>query len=270
MNEREAERFKRQMIHDGFTARHQENLRNSTVLLAGIGGLGGAIAYALAGAGIGRLILAHSGPLTESNLNRQTLMNESAVGKSRAQTAAARLREYSSFVHVEAHDVPITEETLNSLAGGVDLIIDARHNFPERRALNRVSVESGIPLLFAAMDGLSAQMALFIPGQSGCLTCLYPDDPPDWDPFGFPVFGAVSHAIGAMAGMEAVKYLSGYGSPCGKLVVMDLIDYSIRRFALRPIADCGICGGKAAGNDRRNTFIHIINEARSREYYEGA
>ncbi|MBI4666992.1 MAG: HesA/MoeB/ThiF family protein [Nitrospinae bacterium] len=242
MTSKETERYRRQLIHPGFTVENQRRLRKSKVLLAGIGGLGGAIAYALAGAGVGKITLVHSGPLTESNLNRQTLMSESALDESRVETAAERLREFSSLVEVESHDAPVTEEVIKPLMAGVDLVIDARHNFPERRTLNRMSVFTGTPLLYAAMDGLFAQMALFAPGKTGCLDCLYPGDPPDWDPFGFPVFGAVAHTIGAMAGMEAIKYLSGYGEAGGRLVTISLNDYATRRFPLRPDPACQVCG----------------------------
>lgn len=241
MTGEELERFKRQMLHEGFTEVSQARLRASTVLLAGVGGLGGAIAYALAGAGVGKLIIVHSGALTESNLNRQTLMADGGVGQPRAMLARRRIEEYSRFTRVEAHDISITEGALAPLLRDVDLVIDARHNFPERRALNRAALERGLPLLFAAMDGLEAQMALFIPGVTGCLDCLYPEDPPDWEPFGFPVFGAVSHTIGAMAGMESVKHLAGYGSPARGLVTMSLADYRTRIFPLRPAPDCPVC-----------------------------
>jgi len=246
MTNAERERFARQIIHPGFGEERQKRLREATVLLAGIGGLGGAIAYGLAGAGIGRLVLLHHGGLTQSNLNRQTLMSEKAIGQSRVETAATRLREFSSFVTVEAHDAHVNEETLAKLSAGVDIIIDARHNFPERRALNQASVTNGIPLLYAAMDGLMGQMALFAPnGETGCLSCLYPDDPQDWDPFGFAVFGAVAHSVGAMAAMEAIKYITGYENAGGKLVTMDFANNSTRSFKLRRVPDCKVCGGAA-------------------------
>jgi molybdopterin/thiamine biosynthesis adenylyltransferase len=252
MTSMEKERYRRQLLHPGFTEKMQERLKNSTVLLAGVGGLGGAIAYGLAGAGVGKIIVVHSGELTESNLNRQTLMKESALGASRAKTAAERITEFNRFTTVVANDIPVTDKTMAPLVAGTDLVIDARHNFPERRTLNRVAVKAGVPLLYAAMDGLSAQMAFFRPSVTGCFECLYPDSPPDWDPFGFPVFGAVAHSIGALAAMEAIKYLSGYGELSDKLVVADMNEYGIRQFSLQPLAGCPVCGGrKKTTNDKR-------------------
>ncbi|MBI5588039.1 MAG: HesA/MoeB/ThiF family protein [Deltaproteobacteria bacterium] len=234
-------RFSRQLLHDGFAEDHQERLRSSTVLLAGAGGVGGQIAYGLVGAGIGKLILIHSGDLEIEDLNRQTVLKESAIGLPRVEAAAERLREYSSSTIVEGHDMPITTESLAPLLKGVDLIIDARHNFPERRAMNRAAFEKRTPLLFTAMDALEAQMALFVPGSTGCLECLYPDDPPYWDPLAFPVFGAVAHALGAFAAMEAIKYVTGFLKPTERLCLFDMGDYSIRKVKYRRIEGCPVC-----------------------------
>ncbi len=232
----------------GFDERHQTKLRESTVLLAGIGGLGGALAYGLASAGVGTIKLVHAGRLTTSNLNRQTLMREEAHGTSRVDEAARRLTEFSRFVAVEAYDADVTAEVLNPLMEGVDLVIDARHNFPERKTLNSVALAHGVPLLFAAMDDVEAQMALFRPAVTGCLACLYPDDPPAWDPFGFAVFGAVAHTIGAMAAFEGIKYLAGYGKLADGLVTMSLADYRTATYRLRPLGSCPLCGdGERAG-----------------------
>ena len=74
LTKREHERYRRQLMLGGFTAEHQKRLKHSTALVAGVGGLGGTAALYLAVAGIGRLVLAHHGNLTLSNMNRQVLM----------------------------------------------------------------------------------------------------------------------------------------------------------------------------------------------------
>ena len=75
----------------GFTPDHQQWLKKSTALVAGVGGLGGTAALYLAAAGIGRLVLVHAGNLTLSNMNRQILMKHSGIGKSRVLQAKARV-----------------------------------------------------------------------------------------------------------------------------------------------------------------------------------
>ncbi|HDZ87420.1 MAG TPA: protein hesA, partial [Nitrospirae bacterium] len=73
LSEREMDRYRRQLMLQGFDPACQRKLKESTVLVAGIGGLGGTAAVYLAIAGIGRMILVHPGNLTLSNMNRQIL-----------------------------------------------------------------------------------------------------------------------------------------------------------------------------------------------------
>ena len=81
LTNREKERYRRQLMLRGFTAEHQKRLKHSTALVAGVGGLGGTAALYLAVAGIGRLVLAHQGNLTLSNMNRQVLMRDDGIGE---------------------------------------------------------------------------------------------------------------------------------------------------------------------------------------------
>ncbi|MBF0274469.1 MAG: HesA/MoeB/ThiF family protein [Nitrospinae bacterium] len=240
-------RYARQLSHPGFTEKNQLKLRNAKVLIAGVGGLGGAIAHGLVCAGIGRLEIIHYGVLEEPDLNRQTLMGENGVGISRALLASERLKEISSLVQIEAHDKAVTEKVLEEICDGVDLIIDARHNFPERKILNTFAVTKNIPLLFAAMNGMESQAALFVPEKTGCLNCLYPENPQDWDPFGFSVFGAVSHTIGSMAAMIAIKFLSGYGEVDETLISLNMETMKLRHFKLHKDPSCLICGCERHG-----------------------
>ena len=76
---------------EGFIKEHQEILKESTALIAGIGGLGGTAAMYLAVAGIGRMVFAHYGDLTLSNMNRQVLMKHGWIGKSRVVTRGKSL-----------------------------------------------------------------------------------------------------------------------------------------------------------------------------------
>ncbi|HCL81597.1 MAG TPA: protein hesA, partial [Nitrospiraceae bacterium] len=62
-------------------------MKRSAALIAGIGGLGGTAAIYLAAAGIGKMVLAHYGNLTLSNMNRQILMKYDRIGKSRVAQA---------------------------------------------------------------------------------------------------------------------------------------------------------------------------------------
>jgi molybdopterin-synthase adenylyltransferase len=225
----------------GFGEEGQKSLKSASVLVTRVGGVGGAAAMALAAAGVGRLVLAHQGNVRQNDLNRQTLMTADWVGKPRVESAQRRLRAFNPRVAVEIHDVNVGEDNVDALVASADLIVDAAPLFRERFLLNRAAVEQGKPMVEAAMYELEAQLTTFLPGQTPCLTCLYPGDPPGWRRE-FPVFGAVSTVIGSMAAMEAIKVLSGIGEPLlGRLLVADLRDMTFRTVRLQRNLQCPVC-----------------------------
>ena len=109
-------------------------------------------------------------------------------------------------------------------------------------AMNREAIRQNKPLVECAMYDLEAQLTTVIPGQTPCLACLYPDDPPAWKRE-FPVFGAVSGAVGCLAAMEAIKIIAGLGQPlAGQLLTSDLRDMTFRRMRIERNPNCAICG----------------------------
>ena len=230
-----------QLNVEGYGEEGQKSLKSASVLISRIGGVGGSAAMALAGAGIGRLILVHQGNVRSSDLNRQTLMTADWVGKPRVESALKRLKDMNPRLAVEIHNANIGEDNVGELVASSDLVIDAAPLFRERFLLNRAAVEQGKPMVDSAMYELEAQLTTFMPGKGPCLVCLCPGDPPGWRRQ-FPVFGAVSTMIGSMAAMEAIKVLSGLGEPrVGRLLTADLRDMTFRTLRLQRNVHCLVC-----------------------------
>lgn len=224
-----------------FGERGQRILKDSTVLITRLGGLGGLVAYELAAAGIGRLILAHAGNLAPSDLNRQILMTADWLGKPRIESARRRLLELNPRLEIEAVAENASEENAARLLEKADLVVDCAPLFEERFALNRAAVARKIPLVECAMYDLEASLTTVIPGVTPCVACLYPEKPPAWKRQ-FPVFGAVAGSVGCMAAMEAVKVLTGMGEPlAGRLLRYDLrhMDFKVMKVARNPA--CPVC-----------------------------
>ena len=234
-----------QLWVSGFGEEGQKRLKNASVLISRVGGVGGTVAYHLAAAGVGRLVLAHAGNVRPDDLNRQLLMTYASVGSPRMDIAPARLRELNPFVEVEAVAENVTDANVERLVGKVDLVMGCAPLFSERLALNREAVRQGKPLVDCAMYELEGQVTTILPGRSPCLACLYPEAPPGWRRE-FPVFGAVAGVIGSLGAMEAIKVLSGLGAPLASVLLLcDLRDMTFRRMAIHRRASCAVCGGKA-------------------------
>ena len=223
----------------------QRRLKGASVLISRCGGVGGAVAYALAAAGVGRLVIAHAGNVRPSDLNRQILMTHDWLGKPRVECAARRLRELNPGLSVEGVPQNITSENVQSLVQQVDLVVSAAPLFEERLLLNRQAVLQNRPMVDCAMYELQAQVTVVRPRRSACLACLSPQLPPAWKRQ-FPVFGAVAAMIGSLGAMEAIKALARFGEPLfGQMLLFDLRDGNVRRLKLTRNPACQVCGGPA-------------------------
>jgi molybdopterin-synthase adenylyltransferase len=242
LTEIERQVYEWQMWVDGFGDAGQRRLKSASVLISRCGGVGGAVAFELAAAGIGRLILAHAGNLKRSDLNRQILMTHDWLGRPRVECAAQRLRALNPRLEIVAVAENISEHNAAQLVSQADLVADCAPLFPERFLMNREAVRQGKPMVECAMYELHAQITTIVPGRTPCLACLYPEAPPDWRRQ-FPVFGAVSGMVGCLGAMEAIKVLTGLGDPLlGELLTCDLRTMSFRKLNTKRRPDCLVCG----------------------------
>ncbi len=244
----ERARYEWQIWTEGFGEAGQQKLRNTTVLVSRVGGVGGTVAYYLAAAGIGRLILAHAGNVKPSDLNRQLLMTTDWLGKPRVESARRRLFELNPNVEVQSVDENVSEDNAESLIDRADMVVDAAPLFKERFAMNSACVQQRKPLVECAMYDLNAQLTTLIPGVSPCLRCLYPSEPPTWKRE-FPVFGAVSGAIAALAAMEVIKLAAGIDEPLiGQILYMNLRTMEFRKLPIARNPVCHVCEGAFRDN----------------------
>ncbi len=231
-----------QMTVPGFGEAGQRKLKEATVLISRVGGLGSVVAYELAAAGIGRLILAHGGVIKPSDLNRQLLMTDDALGTSRVESARRRLLDLNPRLEIEAVPENIQEDNAAEMVEKADVIVDCAPLFEERFLMNREAVRQSKPLVDCAMYELEAQIITILPGKTACLSCIYPEWPSVWKRE-FPVFGAVSGTVGCLGAMEAIKIISGLGEPlAGRLLTMDLRTMSFAEIKVERLTGCPVCG----------------------------
>lgn len=227
---------------DDFGEAGQEKLKGASVLVSRVGGLGSVVAYELAAAGIGKLVLVHAGNIKPSDLNRQLLMTHAGLGTPRVESAARRLKELNPRLEVIPVNENMNEDNAAKLVEQVDLIVDCAPMFEERLTMNREAVRQNKPLVECAMYDLEASLTTVIPGQTPCVACLCPEPPPVWKRE-FPVFGAVSGTVGCLAAMEAIKILAGFGTTlAGQMLSFDLRRMSFAQRRILRREDCEICG----------------------------
>jgi molybdopterin/thiamine biosynthesis adenylyltransferase len=122
------------------------------------------------------------------------------------------------------------------------VVVDARHNFPERLLLNRLCVQLGVPMVEAAMNGAEGQVSVVRPGETACLACRCGDGDPDWEPLAFPVLGAVAGTVGCLAAIEAIKVVTGWGEPLDdRLLTLDLQRMIFQTLPITRDPACPVC-----------------------------
>jgi molybdopterin/thiamine biosynthesis adenylyltransferase len=226
----------------GFGENGQIKLRQSTALVSRIGGLGGPLAFQLAAAGIGKLILVHAGDLRKDDLNRQILMRWDGLGKPRVESAAKTLAAFNPNVEVETVNANFSEENAAELVDRADIVFDCAPLFEERFLMNRECIRQGKPLIDCAMYNLEGQVFPIVPGKTPCLACLFPEIPPHWKRR-FPVIGAVSALIANLGAMEGIKLLGSFGeSNLGNILHLDTSSMEMRKIQVKQRPSCAVCG----------------------------
>ena len=137
---------------------------------------------------------------------------------------------------------PVTADRTWPFLAQAGVVVDARHNFPERLLLNRLCVQLVVPMVEAAMSGAGGQVSVVRPGETACLECWCGDGDPEWEPLGFPVLGAVSGTVGCLAAIEAIKVVTGWGQPLdGRLLSLDLEYMSFQTLRVARDPACPAC-----------------------------
>ena len=156
-----------QMWVPDFGEAGQEKLKAASVMVSRVGGVGSVVAYELAAAGIGKLVLAHAGNVKPSDLNRQLLMTHDWVGKPRIESIRRRLLELNPRLEIVAVDQNVSESNAAELVEQCDLVVDCAPLFPERFAMNDQAMRQGKPMVECAMYELEAHITTFLPGAIG-------------------------------------------------------------------------------------------------------
>jgi molybdopterin/thiamine biosynthesis adenylyltransferase len=211
-------------------------------MVSRVGGVGSVVAYELAAAGVGKLVLAHGGNVKPSDLNRQLLMTHDWIGRPRIESIRRRLLDLNPRLEIVAVGENVSESNARELVQQCDVVVDCAPLFPERFAMNRQAVLQRKAMVECAMYELEAQITTIVPGRTPCLQCLFPEAPPTWTRQ-FPVFGAVSGTVACLAAMEAIKVIAGIGTVlAGRLLRMELRDMSFHTLKVSRNASCPVCG----------------------------
>lgn len=125
-----------------------ESLKDKTILVIGIGGVGGTALEALARSGFKKFVIIDSDKVDITNLNRQILFTSEDIGKSKVEVAKKRLLSISNDLEIETIETKVEEGSLEKLSiGKVDFIVDAIDFVEGKLAIYEYALANKIPFV---------------------------------------------------------------------------------------------------------------------------
>jgi adenylyltransferase/sulfurtransferase len=241
-------RYSRQILLPQIDVAGQLKLKQSRVLIIGLGGLGSPVALYLAAAGIGELHLADFDTVDLTNLQRQIIHDSTQVGVTKVDSAMTRLAAINAQIRLVPHRAALDEDSLAAALAGVDLVLDCSDNFTTREAVNAACVAAGKPLVSGAAIRLEGQLAVFDPREaaSPCYHCLYGHgSEAELTCSEAGVVGPLVGLVGSLQALEALKLLVGFGEPLvGRLLLIDALGSRFRELRVKRDPECSVCGAR--------------------------
>jgi adenylyltransferase/sulfurtransferase len=256
------DRYSRQILFRGIGAEGQRRLALSRVAIVGCGATGSALAGLLARAGVGVLRIIDRDYVEASNLQRQTLFEESDAAESlpKAIAAARRISTFNSAIVTEPLVQDLVPSNIEASLERMDVILDGTDNFETRYLINDYAVKNAVPWIYTAAVGSYGVTLNILPGKTACLACLFPDSPGGMvetcETSG--ILNTAVNLVASLAATDAVKLLVG-GAATGQLR-KTLWSYDVwtndqaEIAADKPRAGCRAC--------EERDFIHLAGEGR--------
>jgi len=248
VNDSFLEKYSRQMLFAGIGPEGQRRLLASRATVAGCGAIGAATANLLVRAGVGSVIIIDRDFVELSNLQRQTLFDESDARDALPKAVAAeqKLRSINSGVEVKGIVADLSPRNAEELLSGCDLILDGTDNFETRFLINDFAVKSGRPWIYAAGVASYGLTMTIQPGITPCLACLLESGESSHsleetcDTIG--VLGPIVNLIASWQVAEALKILTGHPEALhGRLLSCDVWTGRMQSIRQARSPECPAC-----------------------------
>lgn len=228
-------RYNRQIILKSIDFEGQEKLKDSKMLIVGLGGLGCSASQYLAASGIGHLTLLDFDHVSLSNLQRQVLHCDARLNMPKVESAKIALEQLNPHIDIQTINAKLTEEKLAELIPHFDLVLDCTDNVDIRNQLDRQCEKARIPLISGAAIRMEGQISVF----------TYESNTPTYRElsklFGQNILSCVEAGViapivgivGSIQALEAIKVRLKIGKNlCGRLLIIDGFSMNIREIKL--------------------------------------
>ena len=235
LSHQEELRYNRQIVLKDIDFDGQEMLKNTQMLVVGLGGLGCAAAQYLAVAGVGHLTLLDFDTVDLSNLQRQVLHDDSRLGMPKVESAKLSLQRLNPHIQVDTIHQLLDEQQLHDLVGKFDVVLDCTDNVSTRNQLDTACAAHKIPLISGAAIRMEGQLSVFTYEDNTptyhTLSRLFGDNALSCVEAG--VLAPIVGLVGSIQALEAIKVRLKIGKNlCGRLLLIDGMTMSVREVKL--------------------------------------
>ena len=244
-NNKDLERYSRQIILKKVGILGQKKINNSKVLVVGCGGLGSPVIDLLSRAGIGEIGMIDHDKVSLSNLHRQIMFTSDDIGKYKVSVLKKRIRKINKNVKVKIFRVNADDKNLAKILKLYDIIIDGTDNFKAKFLLNKFSLKYKKKLIIGAISKFEGHIFTFDFSlkKSPCLKCFYQGEPAegvlDCETDG--ILGSTAVITGSLQANEVLKTILNVGKNLNShILIIDLLNLKFRKVLFRKRKGC-IC-----------------------------
>ncbi|HDR1546581.1 TPA: molybdopterin-synthase adenylyltransferase MoeB [Pasteurella multocida] len=228
-------RYNRQIMLKAVDFEGQETLKQSKMLIVGLGGLGCAASQYLATAGVGHLTLLDFDTVSLSNLQRQVLHDDSRLAMPKVDSAKLSLQRLNPHIQIDTINAKLSTEKLAEIIPHFDVILDCTDNVAIRNQLDQVCQQAKVPLVSGAAIRLEGQVTVFTYQENTptyrTLSQLFGENTLSCVEAG--VLAPIVGIVGSIQALEAIKVRLNIGKNlCGRLLMIDGMSMSIREIKL--------------------------------------
>ena len=244
LTKKELEKFSRQIILKNIGPTGQKKIKNSKVLIIGVGGLGCPVAEALARAGVGKIGIVDNDLVNLSNIHRQSLFDMTNLNKPKVKIAKLKLKKINSNISVQDYNLRLEKNNFKKIIKKYDYIVDGSDNFETKFLINDFCIKFKKNLVVGAISKFDGHIFSynFKNKNEACLRCFYQEDSISDDNLNCEfegVVGTVANIVGNIQANEILKKILNIGTKLNnQILVIDLLNLNFRKIKIKKQIKC--------------------------------
>ena len=242
-NNKDLERYSRQIILKKVGILGQSKIKNSKVLVVGCGGLGSPVIDLLSRAGVGEIGMMDHDKVSISNIHRQVMFTSDDVGKYKVSILKKKISKINKNVKVKIYRDKAEDKNLGKILKLYDVIVDGTDNFKAKFLLNKFSLKYKKKLIIGAISKFEGHIFTFDFNlkKSPCLKCFYQGEPSegvlDCETDG--ILGSTAVVTGSLQANEVLKAILNVGKNLNShILIIDLFSLKFRKVLFKKRKGC--------------------------------